>query len=115
MSEQEILLKLNLKKHIIGEIMKNDYIRIPFFNSLKETNTDSLNTVQSILFFELVSLGKSLFIQHSLFLQYIKDGKIRNKVQILEAIEFLKRNPDYDYKDLSILDRAIGVGLNYTQ
>jgi len=34
------------------------------------------------------------------FLKYIKEGKIKTKTQITETIEFLKENPEYDYKDI---------------
>lgn len=34
------------------------------------------------------------------FLKYIKEGKIKTKTQITETIEFLKGNPEYDYKDI---------------
>lgn len=90
-TETDLLKNMNLKKHIENEIMKNEVIKTSFFKALEETQTEQLEATQSILLFELISLGKQLSnADFTFFLRYIKDGKITNKIQVQETISFLK-------------------------
>lgn len=114
-TDQQMLEKLNLKKHIEGEILKNVLIKDKFLSALQKTETSELPPNHSVLFFELVSQGKTLEnADFALFLQYIKEGKIQTKIQVQEVIEFLKQNPEFSYENIETLNKAIGVGVTYT-
>lgn len=54
-----------------------------FFKAIKDTNTEKLDKHQSILLFELISLGKIIpNADFPFLLNYIKEGKITSKIQV---------------------------------
>lgn len=112
----QALSKLALQKQTLIQLEKNKVIKEKLELLTNSLQAQQFNQQQSILLYDLVALTKEYSsIDYTFIGNYIVQDKIRIKSQLLEAIEFYKRNPTVPLSSQKEqFEGAVGVNIRYS-
>lgn len=113
------LTKLNIDEKSIKEISKNAALCEYIHNTLEELQIGQLDKKQGNVLYTFLS--KSNYLPADAvkeIVKYITDDKIKTKVQLDEAIKFIKDNNPVDFTNNAVrghFEAVSGVGHEYTE
>ncbi len=116
-NSKEKLKKLKINDKVIKEIVKNAALKEKLINLIDKLDIDQIDKKAGNLIYDIGSSSKIKDEHKERLGRYVLEGKIVSKIQILEYLNYMKEEVDFDFQDakLGSFEESIGVGVNYTE